>query len=485
VWVIQEFDHAIRLQVSLCHTVNICHADDSHRGLAGVAGGGITALSMIIVSDIVSLECRGKYQGILGSMVGIGNLIGPLIAAGLAEKASWRALFWMLAPLMAISCGICAYFLPGTTGTGNFRDNVRKIDYWGVLTASSGLILVLVPLSGAGSYFSWNSPMVISMMTIGAVLMVLFVIVEWKIARLPMMPMSIWRNRAVASILVQNFFFGIVFYGYMYFLPIYYQNVKEYSILKSGLLTIPLTVSQSVASICSGQYISRLKRYGELIYLGFALMTITVALSSFFNRTTPEWANILILVFMGIGQGNVFQPTLISLMAHSPKAQRAVVTSIRNFLRCLGGAVGLAVSAAILQNVLRENLPPQFASLSESSYAKPNFTLYSPEDANNILNAYEKASHAVFIFYAPVIAICLVCCVFVKDEGLQRKEEVETAQKKSSEDFPLGQNQDEEMGQSAFSLDSHLEKGDHLEKTESRSSIAESSLEHVAEKPKA
>jgi MFS family permease len=448
---------------------------------------------MIIISDIVSLERRGKYQGILGSMVGIGNLIGPLIAAGFAERATWRALFWMLSPLMAICCGICAYFLPSTAPSGSFKDSVRKIDYWGVFAASSGLILMLVPLSGGGSYFTWNSPMVITMMTIGGALMILFVIVEWKIARLPMMPMSIWRNGPVASILVQNFFFGITFYGYLYYLPLYYQNVKQYPVLKSALLTIPLTTSQSIASVCSGQYISRMKRYGECIILGFALLTTAVALTSLFNRTIPEWANILILICMGIGNGNVFQPTIISLQAHSPKAQRAVIISIRNFLRCLGGAVGLAVSAAILQNVLKANLPPQFEYLSQSTYAKPNFTQYSPEDADNILSAYEKASHAVFLFYAPVSAICLICCVFVKDRGLQRQEEVEAEQEKlgdgagrvEGEKPAQEERQDEEMGHSTISFISHSEKGDHIERTLSKSSLAESSHEKPVPKPEA
>jgi MFS family permease len=112
---------------------------------------------MIIVSDIVTLERRGKYQGILGSMVGLGNLIGPLIAAGFAQNSTWRGLFWLLCPLLALCCGICAYFLPSTAPEGHFRDSVKKIDFGGVFTASSGLILVLVPLSGAGSYFDWKS----------------------------------------------------------------------------------------------------------------------------------------------------------------------------------------------------------------------------------------------------------------------------------------------------------------------------------------
>jgi hypothetical protein len=131
------------------------------------------------------------------------------------------------------------------------------------------------------------------------------------------------------------------------------------------------------------------------------------------------------LVLLGIGNGNVFQPTIISLQAHSPKAQRAIVISIRNFIRCLGGAVGPAVSAAILQNTLRASLPERFQDLAHSVYTKPNYSLYDAADQEVILNAYEKASHAVFVLYAPVAGICLLCCVFVKDRGLQRKEEVE------------------------------------------------------------
>jgi MFS family permease len=127
------------------------------RGLAGVAGGGITSLSMMIVSDIVTLERRGKYQGILGSMVGIGNLIGPLLAAVFAEKASWRVLFYVLCPTSAICCCICGYYLPSTMPKGNWKENVKKIDYWGVLSASVALVLLLIPISGGGLYFEWKS----------------------------------------------------------------------------------------------------------------------------------------------------------------------------------------------------------------------------------------------------------------------------------------------------------------------------------------
>jgi MFS family permease len=157
------------------------------RGLSGVAGGGITSLSMMIVSDIVSLERRGKYQGILGSMVGTGNVAGPFLAAGFSQL-DWRGFFYFICPTAAI-CGVVAwYFLPNSMPHGDFQENVKKIDWWGCTTSSLGLILVLIPVSGAGSYFEWKSPMVISMLTIGALLIVAFILVEWKVSRLPMVP---------------------------------------------------------------------------------------------------------------------------------------------------------------------------------------------------------------------------------------------------------------------------------------------------------
>jgi MFS family permease len=72
------------------------------RGLAGVANGGITSLSMMIVSDIITLKERGKYQGILGSFVGLGNMVGPFLAAAFIQHSTWRGFFWLISPLAAL-----------------------------------------------------------------------------------------------------------------------------------------------------------------------------------------------------------------------------------------------------------------------------------------------------------------------------------------------------------------------------------------------
>jgi MFS family permease len=176
-----------------------------------------------------------------------------------------------------------------------------------------------------------------------------------------------------------------------------------------------------VGSILSGQYISRRKRYGEVLWLGFGVWTLGSALTCIFSRTTHPAIIAVILSLVGFGVGNVFQPTLIALQAHATKAQRAVVISNRNFFRCAGGACGLAISAAILQAVLRTSLPPSYAHLASSTYAIPK-DLGADETA--VLDAYMAASRAVFIFQAPVISLCFLGCLLVKDRGLERPGEV-------------------------------------------------------------
>ncbi|CAO2655674.1 Nn.00g044770.m01.CDS01 [Neocucurbitaria sp. VM-36] len=399
------------------------------RGLAGVANGGITSLSMMIVSDIITLKERGKYQGILGACVGLGNMVGPFIAAAFVQHSTWRGLFWLVSPLAALCCIICFFILPTPKDAPqmDFGAVSKKIDYWGILAGSAAIILILIPVSGGGSYFAWDSPMVIAMLAIGGCCMLAFLLIEHQIALLPMMPLSLFKSAPVCVMLLQNLFFGIVYYSQLYYLPLFFQNARRMSPLLSAALVLPITFAQMAASIVSGQYISRTERYGEVIWSGFFLWTLGVGLTCIFDLNTPIAAIIVILLIQGVGVGFIFQPTLVALQAHCTKAQRAVVISNRNFLRSLGGAVGLAISAAALQNSLKKAMPPEFASLALSSFNTPDFDKLgaSPAQIRSILQAYASASRTVFIMNLPFMGLCLVGCLLIKDHGLQRPDEVQ------------------------------------------------------------
>jgi hypothetical protein len=182
----------------------------------------------------------------------------------------------------------------------------------------------------------------------------------------------------------------------------------------------------------------------------------------------------VIVAIMGSGIGFTFQPTLVALQAHCTKSQRAVVIANRNFFRCMGGACGLAISAAILQATLRSNLPTKFAYLAESSYSLPSRSNLDATEWASILLAYSKASHSVFILQVPLIGVCLLACVFVRDRGLERPkepEEIEEEKRKAEEERDAEaanvEEPEERVTQEAHGQD---------EKRHSVSTLAESSM---------
>ncbi|EAW18437.1 putative MFS transporter [Aspergillus fischeri NRRL 181] len=403
------------------------------RGLAGIAGGGVGSLTMIIVSDIVTLENRGKYQGILGASLGLGNVIGPFIAGAFIMNSTWRGFFWLISPLAACSMVVGFFLIPNNACKGGVRENLSKINFYGIIASSIGIIFLLIPISGGGSYFQWNSAMVISMLVIGACSLVAFVFIEWKVASLPMLPVVFFKNKVLCALFLQSFLLGAVYQSYLYYLPLYYQNARGWSPIVSAAMTAPMVGCQALASIASGQYISRTKRYGEVIWAGFGLWTLH----------THRAVIVVIVAITGIGIGWTFQPTLIAFQAHCTKSHRAVVISNRNFFRCLGGACGLAVSAAILQATLRSNLPNGYQYLAHSTYSLPPQSDISASDWSQILDAYAKASRGVFILQVPLMGLCFAACLFIRDRGLERpkepgeeEEERNTAQQKSDEEAP-------------------------------------------------
>lgn len=144
-----------------------------------------------------------------------------------------------------------------------------------------------------------------------------------------------------------------------------------------------------------------------------------------FNQHTHPAVIAVCVGIAGIGTGFTFQPTLVALQAHCTKSQRAISISNRNFFRCMGGACGLAIAAAILQATLRAYLPSEFAYLAHSTYSLPSRSTLTVKQWESILLAYTKASHAVFMLQVPLIGACFLACMFVRDRGLERPKEPE------------------------------------------------------------
>ena len=385
-----------------------------------------------------------RYQGVLGAFVGLGNTIGPFLAAGFTHNVSWRGTFWFIAPLAICVAAFLTMLLPNSKmPKESAKDKLLKVDWTGIFFSSVGTVVLLIPVSGLRTQFEPSSPMVISMITLGVVLLLLFLLNEWKFARLQMLPLRLFKNVALAAMLAQNFLIGIVFYSLLYYLPIYYQSARQMSVIASAALILPLVITQSIASILSGQYISRIGRYGEVIWLGYACWTLGAGLHLIFSRTIPTIGIVFVLIIEGFGVGLVFQPTLVAAQAHSAKSDRAVVISARNFIRAFGGSVGLSIASAIYSNSLLRGLPTTLPSdlvtaIKGSIFDMPDMSTLPKGEKATLLDAYANAAKAVFYLWFVSIAICLTLMVFIKDKGLQRKDE-NVAKQSGDDETPIDQ----------------------------------------------
>ncbi|CUM67696.1 uncharacterized protein PRCAT00005399001 [Priceomyces carsonii] len=399
------------------------------RGFCGIGNGGITSLTMVIVSDIVTLKERGKYQGILGACVGLGNALGPFLASAFISHTSWRYFYYMLCPLIFCASGIVLWLVPYTNPGFSKKEKLKKIDYPGFLCSSIGIIFILIPISGEGSSYEWNSPIVIAMLLIGCVSLILFFYVELKVSSLPMIPPLLFAiSPSLTMLLSQNFFFGMIYYSSIYYYPYYFEVVRGDSVIQTSLYLLCLVVPQSLTSVIGGRLISRTGKYIYVIWFGYIMWNLAVCLTLLWKTNSNPGVNVVVLLLNGMGVGATFQPTLVAAQAQSYKKDRATVISTRNVLRSFGGAIGLAICSTIMSNTytkLLKNEGMQYFSqeqigvLGKQIYARIELTNYSESQIAFLRAIYMRSMKYLFYFWIASMGICLISMIFVRDNGLQ------------------------------------------------------------------
>jgi hypothetical protein len=331
----------------------------------------------------------------------------------------------MVPLLTTIPILVLIFFLPlKHTSTGTL-EKVKKIDFGGILLNIASTLLLLIPLSGGGVTYAWSSAFFIGVTLTGVVLTILFVLYEWKLAFLPIMPLRLYRASHCWALYLQSFLTGLAYFGNFFYLPIYFQSILRFSPLVSGALILPVVITTSIASIASGQYMTRIGSYMHCILAGFLLWTMGNGLTLLFNRSTNLGVLIVALVIEGAGIGLTLQPTLVGMYANSRTDDRAVLTGLRNFIRTIGGAFGLVVSGVILSNTLQEGLyGKSFASdsllktLTSSTYALDGLDI-SQDQRNQVLNVYMQGLHYIFVFYTVCSGLSFLLTFWVGNTSLK------------------------------------------------------------------
>jgi MFS family permease len=209
-------------------------------------------VAQMIVSDVVPLRERGKYQGILGAVVAIANGIGPVIGGALAsasiENESWRWIFRLNLPLTALTTLCVFFFMPLRKVSGAWKVKLAAVDFVGAALALGGTAVLLLGLNWGGGEYAWASAHVVATLVVGFAVCVAFVLWQWKGAKFPLVPMHIFRSRIVNGACLTMFVNGWNFLVQVYYIPTFYQLVFGYSTVKAGAMLLPITLLQSMPS---------------------------------------------------------------------------------------------------------------------------------------------------------------------------------------------------------------------------------------------
>ncbi|WWD18349.1 hypothetical protein CI109_102799 [Kwoniella shandongensis] len=389
------------------------------RAISGAGGGGVNGIAMVIVSDIVPLKERGKYQGLVSAATAMGNAIGPFIGGGLASAGQWRWVFRTTTFLGIVVIILDHLILPLKPVQGSMMTKIKQIDYLGIFLSAAGTVLLLVPISGGGSTFEWKSATVIVMIVVGVGCFVAFGFCQWKWAALPILPLRMFEDRTTSAVMVQSFFIGMVYYGNIFYIPMFFQYVKGYSSLVSGAFVLAYTFPQAGWGISSGIYISKTNHYKRVIVLGALLWTIGVGLQIIWTQKSNMGMVLGFLEISSIGVGFSLQSTLVAALATTPAPDRAVVTAARNFFRTMGGAFGLAIANAIYNNVVSSHLGalPLTDATREMLLKSALSHLHelSPSDLYLVRGAYAAGLRMCFVCFTAVAALCVITALMMRE----------------------------------------------------------------------
>ncbi|RDW68176.1 hypothetical protein BP6252_09572 [Coleophoma cylindrospora] len=400
------------------------------RALQGVAGGGLVQLSIITISDLFSVRERSVYLGFSGFVWALAGSAGPLIGGAFTQSTTWRWCFWINIPICGITFGLLLLFLDVNNPRTKLGEGLKAIDWYGTLSILAITALVLVGLDFGGTIFPWNSPKVICLIVFGTLIIGFFLFNEQHLAEYPLIPLAIfksWSNNAVFLIVFSH---AMVLIGIEYYMPLYFQSVKQTSPLRSGVLLLPLIVVQSVVEIIAGFLVYRTGHYREFIWAGSLLMAIGTGLFIIFGADTSIAMIVGLETIGALGPALLFQAPMAAIQNSVSQSETAAATASLLFLQSIAMSLSVVVGGVVFQNSMDARKSSLAAAgLSKSvlealsgSQAAANVaitkSIQNASQRHVVLEAFAWSIRNMFILYTCLAAIAVVASTFIKHEKL-------------------------------------------------------------------
>ncbi len=346
----------------LCGLANSMYELAAYRAVQGLGAGGLMALPLTIMGDILAPRERAKYQGYFLAVFGVSSVLGPLIGGLFAGQQEllfldgWRWVFFINLP---IGIGALLLVLAFLHVPHHRRDKVR-VDWWGAATIVIGLVPLLL-IAEQGREWGWDSPAAFACYIVGVVGIAAFILVERAMGDDALLPLKLFASSTFSMATVLGILVGFGMFGAMMSLPLYLQLVNGATPTEAGWLMIPLVVGLMVSSIASGQIISRTGNYRIFPIIGTGLLTASFAyLALIAHYDTPVILIMVGMLVIGLGLGQLMQTLTLASQNSVGSRDMGVATSASTFFRQMGGTVGVAVIFSVLFSRLPDTIAAAF-----------------------------------------------------------------------------------------------------------------------------
>ncbi len=397
------------------------------RVLQGLGAGGLTALVQVAMADIIPPRERGRYMGLLGAVMAVATVGGPLLGGVITDSIGWRWNFYIAVPFAVAALIV----LQRTLHIPSHRRKVT-IDYLGAVLIAAGVSLLLIWVTMAGNQFDWGSVTSILMVVGAVVLLGLAVLTELKVKE-PIIPMTLFRNRTFWLAVIASISVGVAMFGTSVFLSQYMQLARGKTPTESGLYTIPMIAGVLLSSMVIGQVISRTGKWKRYMVVGSVLLTIGLALMGTIRYDTSFYLVFLYMFVMGAGVGMVMQNLVLIVQNAVDPRQIGTASASVAFFRSLGGTIGVSVMGAVLgsrittlvtDGLTKLGVDPSQAAGLEGGGIPDLSTL--PEPIRILVeSAYGEAVADVFLIAVPLAVISIVAISLLPNRALGTKTSVE------------------------------------------------------------
>ncbi|KAJ5915436.1 hypothetical protein N7466_011369 [Penicillium verhagenii] len=380
------------------------------RAIAGIGTGGISAGAVIIIVFTVPLQQRPMYQGFMGAVFGIASVLGPILGGVFTTHVTWRWCFYINLPFGGAAIAVVFFLLdvpPPRNGSWTIKQKIKLLDPLGNLFLMPCVLCLLLALEWGGSTYAWANWRIIFLFVLFGVLGAVFVAVEIWLGEKALVPPRIFKQRSVLAGVIWTMSTSACMMVVLYYLPIWFQAIKNVDAEQSGIMNLPLVISMVIAVIFSGVAISKLGYYNPFMFIAVALLSIGSGLIYTFQIDTghPKWIGYQVIFGLGLGFG--VQQANIAVQTCLDPVDVPIGASLLMFSQQLNGAIFMGIAETLFSNFLKKNLE-KVSGIDAAAVIKAGATSlreYVPESKMSaVLDGYSDAVTRTFI-----LAIVMAC----------------------------------------------------------------------------